>query len=874
MIDLGKSFTGLKSELETRVSSKIKKSVYAQSLRDFLLRWFELDINSSTGKVSKKNKVVLEDIQSYLEKNDITAYSKKNPEGCSIVDIHMYGDPMGVRLRRGAFEYSGRVNVVNGLSLKAPYRPFQVDAIKALNEVILRKSDYSGILAIPTGGGKTYTATYWLLKNAIDNNNKILWIAHRHELLKQALKTFKENAYTNDSNNSPLIAKRKDFTFRLISGIHDAPRNILDSDDLIVASKDSLNSGVSRDNNKITVTSHSGLSHVFEKWLKNEEKVCYLVIDEAHHAAAKTYRNIIDFFKEKNVQIKVLGLTATPTRTAESEKGLLKKIFKDDITYSIGIHELISMGFLSKPIFKEPIKTGIDITNILSNEEIEKIKYFDIESIGEKNAKSLGENKIRNKAIVDHYLKNRKTYAQTILFALNISNALALNKLFTENGIKSDFVISGTVATGTLASTPRENEQKIERFREGEIDVLINYNILTEGIDVPKVQTIFLARPTISTILMTQMIGRGLRGEKVGGTKETFIVSFLDDWHDKIAWADPKQLIDDESQFGENKFNTQQRIFKIISIAKLEEYAILLDNTIDEKTKDRIRAIDFIDRVPVGIYSFFVEKVIKENKKSNYQFEREVNIFIYKHLYDNYTSLVDELPDLFQQNGFDGQENLTDSEIERLVDQADSLFFTGSNLSIGYNTEDVKEIIRYYAKTGLKPVFLPFEDREKYDIKSIVVEIKNDRNQFRQIIEKHWNASNIGWQAFFGFDNLKYFVNEISLAWQKYEFPELYVVSDVKPTIEMEQRDYENMDLEEIRLCDPEYYQFLRDTVFEKFKGKDGLYFCAISKPKFASAKKVYFHIDHKISRQKGGLTKVSNLQLVKRSENWIKGSK
>lgn len=60
--------------------------------------------------------------------------------------------------------------------------------------------------------------------------------------------------------------------------------------------------------------------------------------------------------------------------------------------------------------------------------------------------------------------------------------------------------------------------------------VLINVNILTEGIDLPQTKTVFLTRPTVSTILMTQMIGRSLRGEKAGGTKEAYVVSFIDDW--------------------------------------------------------------------------------------------------------------------------------------------------------------------------------------------------------------------------------------------------------------------------------------------------------------------------------------------------------
>lgn len=68
-------------------------------------------------------------------------------------------------------------------------------------------------------------------------------------------------------------------------------------------------------------------------------------------------------------------------------------------------------------------------------------------------------------------------------------------------------------------------------------------NILTEGVDFPKTGTVFLARPTVSTILMTQMVGRALRGPAAGGTDTAYIVSFVDDWDEHIAWVNPGELV-------------------------------------------------------------------------------------------------------------------------------------------------------------------------------------------------------------------------------------------------------------------------------------------------------------------------------------------
>ena len=212
----------------------------------------------------------------------------------------------------------------------------------------------------------------------------------------------------------------------------------------------------------------------------------------------------------------MLGLTATPFRTAESEKGYLKKVFPDDVIYQIDLRTLINRGILSEPIFKE-IKTDFDMTKILDEKELDHIKFFDIDSIGRSTAKTIAQNSKRNHCIVDHYIENKSKYKQTLVFALNIDNAIALNSLFKRKGIKSEYVVSSIRDANTGVSiSSKDNKEKIARFRSGDLEVLVNVNILTEGTDLPEVRTVFLARPTISTILMTQMIGRGLRGLKSG----------------------------------------------------------------------------------------------------------------------------------------------------------------------------------------------------------------------------------------------------------------------------------------------------------------------------------------------------------------------
>jgi superfamily II DNA or RNA helicase len=218
----------------------------------------------------------------------------------------------------------------------------------------------------------------------------------------------------------------------------------------------------------------------------------------------------------------------------------LKKVFPDDIVHKVDLKELIRVGILSEPRFKE-VPTGMDFSKEFTEQDIQKIKNFDIDSIGQDTANTIGQSRERNRTIVDHYLEHQDVYKHTLVFALNQANAIALNKMFNEAGIASEYVISGVgdAVTGVMTNFTRENTEKIQRFRDERIQVMINVNILTEGTDIPNVQSVFLARPTISTILMTQMIGRGLRGVKAGGTKEAYIVSFIDSWNDQLAWVSP-----------------------------------------------------------------------------------------------------------------------------------------------------------------------------------------------------------------------------------------------------------------------------------------------------------------------------------------------
>ncbi len=157
--------------------------------------------------------------------------------------------------------------------------------------------------------------------------------------------------------------------------------------------------------------------------------------------------------------------------------------------------------------------------------------------------------------------------------------------------------------TGAKISA-KENSEKIKRFRNGDLEVLINVEMLTEGTDLPNVQTVFLTRPTTSTILMTQMIGRALRGQKAGGTEKAYLVSFIDNWENKINWVNPEKLHKEEgAEFIDRGIQTAKRIARLISIEKIEEFARIMNDSINTTELEKL---EFLKRVPVRIYRFSI----------------------------------------------------------------------------------------------------------------------------------------------------------------------------------------------------------------------------------------------------------------------------
>lgn len=732
-----------------------------------------------------------------------------------------------------------------GTNIRTPYE-HQKKAMEALDKMN-QESSYSTLVVLPTGGGKTYTASMWLLKNAIDKKKKILWIAHRQMLLDQAAESFQKFAYKE------VVPHISSFCFRIVSGAssHDRTSDIRSSDNLLIVSKDSIGRNIER----------------LDKWLEGEKEL-YLIVDEAHHSTAKTYRKVIDYVKAKIPDLKIIGLTATPFRTAEEEQGLLAKIYTDGIfngqvvhgdvgiTYQIGLKELINRQILAKPIF-ESFYTDEEYGDSLGVDAWENIQHLDI--LPDEVAQQMADSAARNKLIVETYKAKQDEYGQTILFAVNVIHAIQLTSLFKKAGIKADFIVSSVRDAATGVTISREdNEKKLEDYRNGKLQVLINVNILTEGVDLPKTKTVFLARPTVSSILMTQMVGRALRGTAAGGTSSAYIVSFVDHWNEHIAWVNPESLFNGNNDFQDNDSERVKRDLRMIAISKIEEFAAILDDAVDTTELEKV---PFEKRIPVGMYAF---TYLEENGM-----DHAYQVMVYDSTQDAYKNLMDSLPLLFKSFSAT-EEYLTETQLDEMEAQCRDSFFCGEMIP-PYERKDIMNILKYYAQYEAVPKFYTFAevDRNKLDISKIAQHIWDEdmgERKRTEYVDSLWESSDDNMLRLF-FGRKLYFLRQLNIELMKLSHPDIY---DEENNIKYGTRALEDLPLYEIGKINPTLEKSLRDEAFEKAKDEDGNYHCACCG--VVDKSRIYFQVDHIVPMNKGGKSVVENLQILCRQCNGTKG--
>lgn len=721
---------------------------------------------------------------------------------------------------------------------RTPY-PFQEKAFSALDRLKQNNpKGFASMLVLPTGAGKTYTAAHWVIKNYIDQGIKVLWIAHRSELLRQAAEAF----FTDTTEET--LPNRTSYESYVISSEFGRSCN-LKKEDLVIASRQSVCSGTNMD--------------YFVKWAKERKlkmnRKLLIVLDEAHHAAASSYRAIIQTMKKYIPHVDILGLTATPYRTAKSEQGSLKKIFTTGagIAYSIDMNTLISAGILANPKHIE-VRTDVDMTKVFDGDEVKKIARNDLTSLDEKSLEKLCKNTNRNQTIVDTYLANRKAFGRTIVFAVDVLNAIALNAIFQSAGVRSDFVVSAlTVGMNRSAATER-NPQVIRSFKNGELDVLINVNIVTEGTDIPNIETVFLARPTTSKILMTQMIGRGLRGQAAGGTSETNIVYFVDDWKGLVDFVSPKELLDGNDDMPVNSGDCKKALKYYIKLEEVSEYAVSM-----YEAKPNFAA-NYNNIIPYGIIKCSYMTQDKQGEETD--FARDILVF--DEAVDIYKGILSDIQSLLKSS----EGTHTDHQIR---EWSSKLFFKyceqGTGAYIGVSGEMIRDIILTCLSSGECPVLLVINDRVSLlDIVKANYTEELSEQDIEKIIADVWSNSakvRMWYDREFYYGMMHVYFNRMKS--QSLNAPEF------------KRPPKEQMDMGEIRKYYPAYYQELREyLILSMKKDEEGYYYSAIQeegKPPYRSKYLRMFEMDHIKPISKGGLTVRENLQMILRSQNIVKSN-
>ena len=339
-------------------------------------------------------------------------------------------------------------------------RYYQQDCIDAsLNA--LKRGVKRQLICLPTASGKSCIMAnlFPQVPAPFPQARQVLLLAHRDELISQL-------AHHAKSNNPELIVE-----------IEKAEQKASPNADVIVASVQTLGR---KDSKRI------------EKFNPRDFKV--VCCDESHRAVAQGYKNIFDYFGvlDRSSHVVSIGFTATPQR---SDKVGLSSVY-DEIVYYRSPVDLIEEGFLSK-IRVRSIRTETDISGVSTNSDGD---FSITELSGAVN------NPQRNEAIVDAYLEYCKDRKSTLVFGVDVAHVKALTDCFIARGIDARLILGETDSD--------ERRVVLDDFKNQKYPVLINCLVVSEGADVPCITAIMMCRPTGSTLLAIQMMGRGLRLHK------------------------------------------------------------------------------------------------------------------------------------------------------------------------------------------------------------------------------------------------------------------------------------------------------------------------------------------------------------------------
>ena len=394
-----------------------------------------------------------------------------------------------------------------------PYQKKAMENVRKLLRAPRNGGENRGLLSLPTGSGKTRVAVQAIIEavNHDDFRGPVLWIAGQDELCEQAVESWRQAWASIGPKATKLRISR-------MWQRHDRP--------------------VATDNMHVIVATWQTLRRRGVKSSAVDDplnRISLLVVDEAHSSTAPSFTSILTelglTYRRSRNEICLMGLTATPYRGRDEDETkrlalryghnrLDRGSFEHDNPEEV-VRELQRMGVLAAVDHRT-----IDGANIrfeeLNSEEKKRLHRHDRDApwLPESVERRIANDIERTRRIADAYKEFVDQQWPTLIFATSVEHAKTLAALLQLSGVEAR-AISGETPGSTRRSI-------VERFRAGDVTVLVNYAVFREGFDAPNTRALIVARPVYSPNLYFQMIGRGLRGELNGGSARCLILDVKD----------------------------------------------------------------------------------------------------------------------------------------------------------------------------------------------------------------------------------------------------------------------------------------------------------------------------------------------------------
>lgn len=413
---------------------------------------------------------------------------------------------------------------VNPVQALAPLHDFQVEVYTSMRSLLQEGIGKAAMLSLPTGAGKTRVTVEAICDHlaveadARTSRNVVLWIAQSNELQQQAWECFRQVWQVPPQREEGSIPRTAPLRIvRLWGGRNPDEVTFGPETTILVAGIDQLASWVHRRPD-------------FFNNLPTRRLAC-VVVDEAHTLITKEHREVLIALglraKHEWQTLKaappVIGLSATPWRSSGDETAALGRYFHERLLRPESlrekpIHALQKRGILARVT---PERLDIDGTRAMTAAQRRNFEQYKV--LPNDYVEQLGLEHQRNSRIIERLVRLPKR-SRTLVFACSIAHAeiltMALNRAIGEE--------CAALVTG---KTPRaERADVIQRFRSGnDLRFLCNVGVLTTGFDAPRADTVCITRPTMSALLYEQMVGRGLRGPKNGGTEKCLVIDVQDE---------------------------------------------------------------------------------------------------------------------------------------------------------------------------------------------------------------------------------------------------------------------------------------------------------------------------------------------------------